>query len=148
MNLYKLFAIYLQRYETKVKLILNTSVTSKDSIIPVPTNDGILEDLATVTLTINPLLEAKIEGSKIVYYIHILGLDRMKTQHSFNYYVVSILLNEFSRLKLFNKDVFKKIMELLEIHIPKMTDNDFFNFLTKFVVNRRIPIEEMNPGIL
>ena len=66
MNLYKLFAIYLQRYETKVKLILNTSVKSKDSIIPVPTNDGILEDLATVTLTINPLLEAKIEGSKIV----------------------------------------------------------------------------------
>jgi len=72
----------------------------------------------------------------------------MKTQHSFNYYVVSILLNEFSRLKLFNKDVFKKIMELLEIHIPKMTDNDFLNFLTKFVGNRRIPIEEMNPGIL
>jgi len=72
LKLFRLFVVYLQRYETKVKLMINTLLNSEGSIIPLPINDDILEDLATFTLTPNSRLEDKIIHGKpilLIYYL-------------------------------------------------------------------------------
>ncbi|CAI2375679.1 unnamed protein product [Moneuplotes crassus] len=137
-KIFKVYNLFLQNYEARVKMHISTPLESKLSHIVKPINEANLEDMTVVTLIGNKLFDEKV----------IECLDKLHESGKGIYFAYSILLNELTRLRLYNNPIFTKLLEIVEKSIPSLRKADFGEFLRYYLATERIPQEFLTKDFL